>query len=164
MSKLTLFNGIVADLKTIPILANKKVGLWNNQLEREGVEQAFLYPNVFIEFLPSDDYKDRGNTVQDYELTIRFHICFESYKDEDTTILTLIEDVYKKMHYKQYGTFGKIKRRSEDQNFDHSNVQDYMQDYITLGVDYSADSRPSTPAPNVVPVITTSIVKIKDNL
>lgn len=134
MSKLTLYNGIKADLEAI--IGIKHVALWRNQLERENEEQPFLYPAIFVEFLPSN-YQDKGNKAQSqqYDLTVRLHICFESYVDEDTTILTLVDSVWQTIHKKQYGTFGQLLRRNEDQNFDHSNIQDYIQDYATLGND-----------------------------
>jgi hypothetical protein len=134
MSKLTLYNGIKADLEAITGI--KHVTLWRNQLERENEEQPFLYPAIFVEFLPSN-YQDKGNKAQSqqYDLTVRLHICFESYEDEDTTILTLVDSVWQAIHKKQYGTFGQLLRRNEEQNFDHSNIQDYIQDYATLGND-----------------------------
>lgn len=134
MSKLTLYNGIKADLEAITGI--KHVALWRNQLERENEEQPFLYPAIFVEFLPIN-YQDKGNKAQSqqYDLTVRLHICFESYEDEDTTILTLVDNVWQTIHKKQYGIFGQLLRRNEEQNFDHSNIQDYIQDYATLGND-----------------------------
>jgi len=134
MSKLTLYNGIKADLEAITGI--KHVALWRNQLEREVQEIPFLYPAIFVEFLPSN-YQDKGNKAlsQQYDMIVRLHICFESYKDEDTEILTLVDNVWQTVHKKQYGTFGQLLRRNEEQNFDHSNIQDYIQDYSTLGND-----------------------------
>lgn len=134
MSQLTLYTGLKADLTAISGI--KYVALWNNQLERESIEQPFLYPAIFIEFLPSN-FRDKGNKAssQEYDLTVRLHICFESYKDEDTDILTLKQNVWQTVHRKQYGVFGNLMRRNEEQNFDHPNIQDYIQDYATLGND-----------------------------
>ena len=134
MSKLTLYNSLKTDLTAISGI--KHVALWNNQLERENEENPFLYPAIFIEFLPST-YRDKGKyaTSQEYDMVVRLHICFESYLDEDTTILSLIDDVWQTVHTSQYGTFGKLLRRNEEQNFDHPNVQVYTQDYSTLGND-----------------------------
>ncbi len=134
MSKLTLYNSLKTDLTAIDGI--KKVFLWNNQLERESEENAFLYPAIGIEFLPSN-YTDKGKLAvsQQYDLIVRLHILFESYLDEDATVLSLAETVWQTVHNKQYGTFGKLLRRNEEQNFDHPNVQDYIQDYATLGND-----------------------------
>jgi hypothetical protein len=134
MSKLTLYNSAKADLLTLAGV--KKVFLWNNILERENVSNPILFPSIGIEFLPSN-YRDKGNKAQsqEYDMIVRLHILFESYLDEDATILTLTDSVWQLMHRKQYGTFGNFSRVNEEQNFDHPNVQDYIQDYRTLGND-----------------------------
>jgi hypothetical protein len=154
MSKLTLYNSLKSDLTAISGI--KKVFLWNNQLERENEEQPFLYPAIGIEFLPSN-YMDKGKLAvsQQYDLTVRLHILFESYLDEDATILTLADNVWQTVHNKQYGTFGKLLRRNEEQNFDHPNVQDYIQDYATLGNDNQTQN---TTLETLTPNLTTEIV------
>jgi hypothetical protein len=152
LSKKLLYTGLKADLLTVATTkANgdsmffKTVELWRNNLERENEEQPFLYPACFIEFLPST-YKELTLGIQQYDMIVRLHICFESYLDEDIDILELVEATFSKVQEKQYEYFGKLLRREETQNFDHPNVQDYMQDYVTLGKDYRADKRPMTPA------------------
>jgi hypothetical protein len=153
MSKLTLYNSLKTDLEAISGI--KHVALWRNNLERENEEIPFLFPVIFIEFLPSN-YRDKGKgaSSQEYDMVVRLHICFESYKDEDTDILTLTDLVWDTIHANQYGTFGKLLRRSEEQNFDHDNVQDYIQDYQTLGNDnLSTDTTTAT----LTPIITTTI-------
>jgi len=154
MSKLTLYNSLKTDLTAISGI--KKVFLWNNQLEKESEENAFLYPSIGIEFLPSN-YTDKGKLAvsQQYDLTVRLHILFESYLDEDTSILTLTDTVWQTVHNKQYGTFGKLLRRNEEQNFDHPNVQDYIQDYATLGNDNQTQN---TILETLTPNLTTEIV------
>jgi hypothetical protein len=154
MSKLTLYNSLKTDLTAISGI--KKVFLWNNQLERESEENAFLYPSIGIEFLPSN-YMDKGKLAvsQQYDLTVRLHILFESYLDEDATILTLADTVWQTVHNKQYSTFGKLLRRNEEQNFDHPNVQDYIQDYATLGNDNQTQN---TTLETLTPNLTTEIV------
>ena len=154
MSKLTLYNGIVVDLLTVRYTdsnnveqAIKTMRLWRNDLEREDVEKPFLFPAVFIEFLPSAFMESASKGYQTVDMTVRLHICFESYKDEDTDILALTQAVYSKLQLKSYGTWGAMKRRNEEQNFDHTNVQDYIQDYsVAQGKDFYADQRPSTDA------------------
>jgi uncharacterized protein involved in tolerance to divalent cations len=154
MSKLTLYNSLKTDLEAISGI--KKVFLWNNQLERENVINPILFPSIGIEFLPST-YRDKGKLAssQEYDLTVRLHILFESYLDEDTSILTLTDSVWQTVHTARYGTFGKLLRRNEEQNFDHPNVQDYIQDYATLGNDnLTTDTTTAT----LAPVITADIV------
>lgn len=154
MSKLTLYNSLKADL--VAINSIKHVALWNNQLERENEENPFLYPAIFIEFLPST-FRDKGKYAvsQEYDMTVRLHVCFESYLDEDTTILTLLDNVWQTVHAKQYDIFGKLLRRNEEQNYDHPNVQVYIQDYATLGND---NKTTDTTTATLAPVITGEIV------
>jgi hypothetical protein len=154
MSKLTLYNSLKTDL--VAINGIKHVALWNNQLERENEENPFLYPAIFIEFLPST-FRDKGKFAvsQEYDMIVRLHVCFESYLDEDTTILTLLDSVWQTVHNKQYSTFGKLLRRNEEQNFDHPNVQIYIQDYATLGND---NQNLNTTTATLAPVITGDIV------
>lgn len=139
MSKSTLYNSLKTDLLSIEGI--KHVALWNNQLEHENEENPFLYNAIFIELLQSN-YRDKGKfaTSQEYDMIVRLRICFESYLDEDVTILDLLDSVWQKVHTKQYGVFGKLLRRNEEQNFDHPNVQVYIQDYATLGNDNLIDN------------------------
>ena len=128
------------------VMRIKTVEIWRNNLSREKVEQPKLFPAVFIEFLPTN-YKELTGGLQSYDLTTRLHIIFESYKDEDTDVLKLTDEVYRTTHYKQFGYAGKMKRRNEEQDFDHDNVQDYIQDYdCGRGMEFVADKRPSIDA------------------
>lgn len=150
MSKSVIYAGLKPVLESVTtakangdIMTIKYVGLWRNNLERETEENPTQYPAIFVEFLPSN-YTDLSKGLQSYDLTVRLHICFESYKDEDLDILTLADAVFAAVQYKQYGSSGKMKRRNEEQNFDHTNIQDYIQDYSCGNViDYGADNRPS---------------------
>jgi len=153
MSKLTLYNSLKTDLQTITGI--KHVDLWRNQLANEDKENPFLYPAIFIQFMPHP-FREKGKagSTQEYDLIVRLHICFESYKDTDTDILTLTDDVFQKVHTKQYGDFNKLLRRNEEQDFDHDNVQDYIQDYSTLGHDTLASN---TTTATLSPVITATI-------
>jgi len=134
VGKLALYTSLKADLLTVTGV--KHVALWNNQLERENVENPFQYPAVFIEF-GQQEYKDlgKGASVQQYSLPVILHICFENYKDTDEDVLTLVDAVWQKVHKNQYGEFGELLRRSEKMDSDHPNVQDYIQEYTTLGRD-----------------------------
>ena len=155
MSKIALYEGIKADLLNLPYTKGdntedtiKHVALWRNQIVREPEEIPFLYPAVFIEFLTSNYLESSSKAYQELEMTVRLHICFESYKDEDLDILRLTQTVYSTMQLKAYsssmGYFGVMKRRNEEQNFDHPNVQDFMQDYsVGKAKDYYKDERPS---------------------
>jgi hypothetical protein len=158
MSKLTLYNSLKTDLEAISGI--KHVALWRNNLERENVENPFLAPAIFVEFLPSN-YRDKGKLAssQEYDLTVRLRIVFDSYKDEDTDVLTLVDSVWQTVHTARYGTFGKLLRRNEEQDFDHDVRQVYIQDYATLGNDnLTTDTTTAT----LAPVITADIVAPND--
>ena len=158
MSKLTLYNSLKTDL--LAITGIKHVALWRNNLERENVENPFLCPAIFVEFLPSN-YRDKGKLAvsQEYDLTVRLRIAFESYKDEDTDVLTLVDSVWQTVQNKQYGTFGKLLRRNEEQDFDHDNVQIYIQDYATLGNDNLTEN---TTTATLTPIINATINTIDE--
>lgn len=164
MSKIDLYNGIKTALTDLDYTKAdgstdriKTIALWRNQIEREPTEIPFLYPAVFIEFMPSNYMESSSKAYQSLNMLVRLHICFESYKTEDLDLLKLTQSVYSILQGKQYGYFGVMKRRNEEQNFDHNNVQDFFQDYdCGQGKDYGADSRPTTEATiNEIDITTT---------
>lgn len=139
MSQLVVYNKLKEVLSQVQGL--KTVGLWNNQFERENVENAFLYPCCFIEF-NNENFSGLTQGVQQFDSIITLHLGFESYKDEDVFILQLKQDVYKAIHTLQCGvSASKLLRVDERQNFDHDNVQDYQTDYKTTIKD--ADASPT---------------------
>ena len=158
MSKLTLYTSLKTDLEAISGI--KHVALWRNNLERENVENPFLAPAIFVEYLPSV-YRDKGKgaSSQEYDLTVRLRIVFESYKDEDTDVLTLVDNVWQAVHTQQYGIFGKLLRRNEEQDFDHDNFQVYIQDYATLGND---NLTTNTTTATLAPIINATINTIDE--
>jgi hypothetical protein len=153
LSKLAIYEGIKPVLEAVTSVRGdgstmtiKYVGIWRNNLDRENEENPTLYPAVFVEFLPSN-FMELSKGLQSYDLTTRLHIVFESMKDEDTDILRLVQNVYNAVQFKQYGYAGKMKRRNEEQDFDHTNVQDYIQDYDCGKVmEFGGDNRPTTEA------------------
>ena len=153
MSQLVIFNKLKESLSSIQGI--KTVGLWNNQFDKEAQENPFLYPCCFIEFNNSN-FVDLTQGVQQFDSIITLHLGFESYKDEDTFILQLKQNVYKATHTLQCGvSASKLLRVDERQNFDHDNVQDYQTDYKTTIKD--ADESPlnmtATPSLTLVPTI-----------
>lgn len=126
------------------------VRLFNNQFENENVENAFLYPIVFLQFQPLE-FRELSVGVQQFDMTVTTHLCFESYKDEDTDILNLKQSLYQTVNRFRGGdlNFSRLLRRAERPNYNHSNVQVYETDYFTTGKDFTTDTRPST---SVTPV------------
>lgn len=144
MSQLAVYNSLKSTLEGISGV--KYVDLWNNQIGNENVEHPFLYPAIFIQFT-NDNFQELNKGVQLFDSVITLHICFESYKDTDTDILTLKELVYSTIHKNtQTVTNSPMYRIAERQNFDHNNVQVYEQDYRTTIKDFGADQRATTSA------------------
>ena len=141
--QLALYNAIKTRLETISDL--KYVALWNNQFEREEENVSFNYPCAFIEF--SDiSYLDDLNLRQRCNMTVNIHIGFESYKTEDTSILTLKQTVNAVLHGKSIANQTRMLRRAETQNFDHTNVQEYIIGYNVEGNDITAMNLPTEQA------------------
>jgi len=141
--QLALYTAIKTRLETIASL--KYVALWNNQFEREDINVSFNYPCAFIDF--SDiSYEDRLNGKQNCIMTVNIHIGFESYKTEDTDILTLKQTVNAMLHGKSLANQTRMLRRAETQNFDHTNVQEYIISYNVTGNDISAMNLPTETA------------------
>lgn len=157
--QLSLYNAIKAQLETLTEL--KYVALFNNQFELESENISFGYPCVLIEF-SNISYSDFLNGVQKYQMNVNLHIGFESYKTEDTSILTLKQNVQAKMFQFQNGYETKMLRRAEVQNFNHNNIQEYVITYSVSGKDY-ADSLPATEA-DVDTLVTTISPQIQNDI
>ncbi len=162
--QLELYNALKLQIETLTSL--KYVALWNNQFVRENENVSFGYPCVFIEFT-NINYTDQTKGVQSYEMDVNLHLGFESYKTEDTDILTLKQDLNAKVH--AFSAVGapmntRILRRSEAQNFDHDNIQEYIITYKVSGKDFLVNTLPSTDATvtilklNNIPIIDNSII------
>lgn len=132
-----LYIALKARIETLASL--KIVGLWNNQFERENENVPFGYPCVFIEFT-NIEYRDFLKGVQDFQMDVSLHLGFESYKTEDIDILQLKQDLHFVVHTFQQGYNTKLLRRSEVQNFDHTNIQEYILTYHCSGKDYFVDT------------------------
>lgn len=122
----------------------KYVALWNNQFDKEKENIEFNYPCVFIEFTDIVSSQLLGN-VQLVDFTTRLHLGFKSLKTDDATILTLKQQLYKKVEFftfsqtefpETYCT--KLLRIGEAQNFDHDHIQEYILDFKATMKDFSA--------------------------
>lgn len=141
--QLELYNALKSRVETLTSL--KKVGLWNNQFERENVNVPFGYPCCFIEFADIS-YSDYLKGEQLVTMTVNFHLGFESYKTEDTDIFTLKQQLHAKIQGYTTGYWTKMLRRAEVQNFDHTNVQEYIISYSVTGKDYTTLTTATTEA------------------
>lgn len=160
--QLELYNALKARIETLTSL--KKVGLWNNQFERENVNVPFNYPCCWIEFADIT-YLNYLKGEQQVTMTVNLHLGFESYKTEDTAILQLKQDLHAKVHTMTTGYWTKLLRSAESQNFDHPNIQEYIISYTVSGKDYSVLTTPTTEATidtfndNQSPIIDNSTVR-----
>ena len=160
--QLAIYNALKARIETLAAL--KYVALWNNQFEREDVNVPFGYPCCFIEFADTS-YVDDLNLRQRGTLQINIHLGFESYKTEDTDILQLKQDLNELIHGWSTPNNTKFLRRSETQNFDHTNIQDYIISYQVTGLDVTsvnlptADATVSTLILNVDPIIDNNTIR-----
>lgn len=135
--QLEFYTALKARIETLTSL--KKVGLWDNQFEKENVNVPFLYPCCWIEFADIT-YSDYLKGVQQYSMNVNLHLGFESFKTEDVDILQLKQDLHLIVHTFQADFNTKMLRRAEVQNFDHTNIQEYILTYETSGKDYFTNS------------------------
>lgn len=160
--QLAIYNDLKQRISTLAAL--KYVALWNNQFEREDVNVPFGYPCCFIEFADTT-YVDDLNLRQRGTLQINIHLGFESYKTEDTDILQLKQDLNELIHGWSTPNNTKFLRRSETQNFDHTNIQDYIISYQVTGLDISSvnlptiDANVNTLVLNVAPIIDNTTIR-----
>lgn len=160
--QLSIYNDLKQRISTLAAL--KYVALWNNQFEREDVNVPFGYPCCFIEFADTS-YVDDLNLRQRGLLQINIHLGFESYKTEDTDILQLKQDLNELIHGWSTPNNTKFLRRSETQNFDHTNIQDYIISYQVTGIDISSLNLPTVDADvntlvlNVAPIIDNTTIR-----
>ena len=143
MSLKALYTEIKTTLEAIDGI--KYVRLWNNQFERENVNEPFLYPCCFIEFEPTE-CRDLLCGVQQYDFIVCIHLGFESYKTEDIDILDIKQSIYVALSRFNSETrlFSLFGRESDTQNFDHDNIQAYEIRFTVTGKDFDADTRPNT--------------------
>jgi len=160
--QLAIYNDLKQRISTLAAL--KYVALWNNQFEREDVNVPFGYPCCFIEFADTT-YVDDLNLRQRGTLQINIHLGFESYKTEDTDILQLKQDLNELIHGWSTINNTKFLRRSETQNFDHTNIQDYIISYQVTGLDVTSVNLPTVDADvntlvlNVDPIIDNTTIR-----
>jgi hypothetical protein len=160
--QLSIYNDLKQRISTLAAL--KYVALWNNQFEREDVNVPFGYPCCFIEFADTS-YVDDLNLRQRGLLQINIHLGFESYKTEDTDILQLKQDLNELIHGWSTPNNTKFLRRSETQNFDHTNIQDYIISYQVTGLDVTSVNLPTVDADvntlvlNVAPIIDNTTIR-----
>lgn len=116
------------------------VRLWNNQIQlsEDGQQIPFPFPACFIDF-PLIEWAQRGKGTQNSDLTIRIHICFESFhtdkNEEDLALFDLREEVYLALQDFKPTNAGKLLRISEQTDTRHSNIYHWIMDFTTTYMD-----------------------------
>ncbi len=157
--ELELYNALKKEIEDkLPEI--KTVRLFNNQFESMNVENAFAFPCVMLQF-QSSGFRELSQGVQQFDMIITTHLGFESYKDEDTDILRLKQDLFKVVNRFRNENFSRLLRVEDRQNYNHSNYQVFETDYKTTGKDFATDIRPNVEV-TATPVLTPSIVTLAD--
>lgn len=147
-----LFLDIKARIETyIPEI--QFIRMWNSQTEQmegeEGQEGSAIYPlqlpAVFVEFVNDQTPKQLGNGVQIFDnLGVKLHLVHQQFDAGDGTheqnleVFTLKQKLFKYMNlFEPTGAVAFI-RNGETQDYDHTNVYHFIQDYVTNYVDFGA--------------------------
>jgi len=136
-----VINEIIAQLRTISEL--KQVSIWNNQFNymEDGEIYSFPMPCAFVE-VSADDFELLGGGFQSTDLNVKIHIGNDFYNgsnmDENLAIFVLRDLVIKKLSNFTPTTSGQFYRKSEKQDFQHTNVYHYEIDFKTHYVDNTA--------------------------
>lgn len=130
-----LYNELRAQLETE--ITGLHVRLWNNQvkLSEEGEQIPFKFPAVFIDF-PTIEWAQMGKGVQNSDrLIVRLYICSESFhtaeNEEDLEIFTLRENVFMAIQDFKPTSSGKLIRKAEQTDPNHTNIYTWVMDYET---------------------------------
>ena len=120
----------------------QRVALFNNQFDNEDRENAFPYPNVFIEF-GTIDWEKKSRNIQQGPVTFTFHCGFESYVENSIENDAAIFDILDRIHVVLQGfsdgeCFNLLDRTTERQDADHDNVVVWEMDYDTILLDTAA--------------------------
>lgn len=125
------------------------VHIYNNQFSQitdEGRDNfSFPFPCAFVEIVAPNEIQQLGNGAQLYEgVIVRIHIGDDYYnnytdgsQDENLRIFDLRQSVYDALQKFTPDKCVTFVRVEESQDFDHTNVYHYIQDYKTNYVDIS---------------------------
>ena len=140
------------------------VALWNNQaqyFENDSDQDTlipFQRPAIFIEFLNDLEIEQLGNGVQIFDpLTIRVHIIVDQFDAMDGTmeqnlsIFPFKQQVYATLQgFEPQGAVAFV-RIQETQDYEHTNIYHFMQDYRTNYVDFGVN-KPVNGVPATLPI------------
>lgn len=122
------------------VKAVQHIRLYNNQFDRETVEEAWAYPCVFVEFTQMLHEAVAYNQQQG-DFIVRVYVGFESLKTEDLEIFDLVQDIYVALQGFSGQLFSSLQRVEETQDTDHDNVIVWQIDFSTMVADCTSDPR-----------------------
>lgn len=138
--KLQIFDALALMLaEKVPEI--KTFRLYNNQFVKEGVEKAFAFPALFLEF-PTLEYSSKGESLQVGDAVIRFHLGFVSLKTEDRAIFELESKLY--FHLQGFNVVNvstPLDRKREIQDVDHDALIIWQIEFNTLITDNTANRK-----------------------
>ena len=120
----------------------KHIRLFNNQFQRDTVEEAYNPDAVFIEFLQLT-WVGVARNQQTADTVIRLHINFESLKTEDLEVFERVQKVYLALQGFNGPLFSSMQRVNDEQDTDHDNVIVWKTDFHTQMQDCTSDPRAS---------------------
>lgn len=136
-----LINEIISRLKEIPEL--KLVTVWNNQFNymNEGEIYSFPMPCAFIE-IGADNFEQLSGKYQSTTLDVIIHLGYDYYNganiDENLAIFALRDSVVRKLSLHKFTNTGEMIKKSEKQDFNHSNIYHYEIGFSLYYVDETA--------------------------
>jgi hypothetical protein len=122
------------------VKALKHIRLYNNQFDRETVEEAWAYPCAFIEFNQML-HEAAAYNQQRSNFVVRVYVGFESLKTEDLEIFDLVQEIYIALQGYSGQLFSSLQRIEETQDTDHDNVIVWQIDFSTMVSDCVSDPR-----------------------
>lgn len=138
--KLDLFDALSARIKAeIPEM--KTFRLYNNQFAKEGVEKAFPFPALMVEFVDLN-YTAKSESLQEADVNVVFHLAFASLKTEDRAVFELAQKVNQSLQgFFGVDLFSPLNRKREQQDTDHDGVIVWRLEYTTLLSDNTANRK-----------------------
>jgi hypothetical protein len=139
-SKLLLFDALKEHI-TAKVPEIKTFRLYNNQFEKEGVEKAFAFPAVFVEF-STLEYVTKSESLQEADTVVRFHLGFASLKTEDRDIFILAGKLnFQLQNFSIANLITAFDRKREEQDSNHDAVIVWKMEYNTLLTDNTANRK-----------------------
>ena len=138
--KLLLFDALKA-LVNLKIPEIKTFRLYNNQFAKEGVEKAFPFPAVFVEF-SALEYVTKSESLQEADTVVRLYLGFASLKTEDRDIFVLAGKLnFQLQNFSVANLTTGFDRKREEQDSDHDGVIVWKMEYNALLTDNTANRK-----------------------